>query len=69
MVRELDGLERLTKMLQLPAAKEDLAITISATGALWKCAVDPKNTKRLNSLGIVDMLVPLLNNENEQVSQ
>ncbi|KAF0303820.1 Armadillo repeat-containing protein 4 [Amphibalanus amphitrite] len=67
MVRELGGLERLTQMLQLPAAKQDLSITISATGALWKCAVDPLNTKRLNGLGIVDMLVPLLNNENEQI--
>ncbi|XP_037078270.1 armadillo repeat-containing protein 4-like isoform X2 [Pollicipes pollicipes] len=64
---QIHGAFAIFQMLQMPEASDNLAITISATGALWKCAIDPKNTKKLNELGIVDRLVPLLNNENEQI--
>ena len=58
------GLDPLVQLLSNTDNKELLA---AATGALWKCAISPKNVERFQELKAIDMLVSLLNNQPEEV--
>ncbi|XP_064646544.1 outer dynein arm-docking complex subunit 2-like isoform X2 [Lineus longissimus] len=64
LVRFYAGLDPLVKLLRQNENKELLA---AATGAIWKCAISPKNVERFQELKAIDLLVGLLNDQPEEV--
>ncbi|XP_074662830.1 outer dynein arm-docking complex subunit 2-like [Tubulanus polymorphus] len=64
LVRQYGGLDPLVKLLSNTENKELLA---AATGAIWKCAISPKNVERFQELKAIDQLVALLNDQPEEV--
>lgn len=46
----------------------DKELLAAVTGAIWKCATDPDNVRRLNELNTINILVQLLTDEDEEVT-
>lgn len=64
MVGDHDGLEPLVKAIQNPGNK---TLLLGATGAIWKCAMNPGCNAKLAAAKAVEFLCPLLVNQTEDV--
>lgn len=68
LVRQHGGLDPLVTLAKDPELRTDKSLLAAVTGAIWKCAISPENVRRLDELFTVRILVQLLEDEHEEVS-
>ncbi|XP_011152258.1 armadillo repeat-containing protein gudu [Harpegnathos saltator] len=67
-VRKSGGLDPLCRLVQSDLVRANKHLLAAVTGAVWKCAMSPENVTRFNQNDLVTLLVPLLEeNEDERV--
>lgn len=67
MIREAGGLELLVEAASDTTNRPNKPLLAAVTGALWKCADSDPSIKKLDTLGVVPILVRLLDDENDAV--
>lgn len=68
IVRKVGGLDPLCQLVQSDVVRANKHLLAAVTGAVWKCAISPENVTRFNQNSLVTLLVPLLEeNEDERV--
>ncbi|XP_054744710.1 armadillo repeat-containing protein gudu [Anastrepha obliqua] len=67
LVRSAGGLEPLVAIIKDKNVRDNKKLMIGAAGAIWMCAVSDANVKKLDSLRLINHLVPLLNDDSDDV--
>lgn len=68
MIKEQGGLNSLVNIVKVESHKCETKLMESATGAIWKCLMNPDNVKRLEDINGIHVLVKLLDSDSEEVS-
>lgn len=66
MVREAGGLDPLCKLVQNEQVKANKRLLAAVTGAIWKCAKSLENVTRFNQNGLLQSVVPLLEEHEDE---
>ncbi|XP_067625312.1 armadillo repeat-containing protein gudu [Eurosta solidaginis] len=67
LVRSAHGLEPLVAIIKDKNVRENKKLLIGAAGAIWMCAASEANVKKLDTLRLINHLVPLLNDDSDDV--
>jgi len=68
MIKEQGGLNSLVNIVKVESHKSETKLMEAATGAIWKCLLNPDNVKRLEDINGIHILVKLLDSDSEEVS-
>lgn len=68
MIKEQGGLNSLVNIIKVESHKSETKLMEAATGAIWKCLMNPDNVKRLEDINGIHVLVRLLDSDSEEVS-
>lgn len=66
IVREASGLDMLCKLLQDKSVCANKHLLAAVTGGIWKCVISPENIVRFNQNGLVALLVPFLEEHEDE---
>ncbi|XP_017879578.1 armadillo repeat-containing protein gudu [Ceratina calcarata] len=69
VVRVTSGLDVLCRLLQSEQALENKRLLAAVTGGIWKCAISPENVLRFNQNGLVALLIPFLEEDEDEEVQ
>lgn len=69
MIKEQGGLNSLVNIVKVESHKSEMKLLEAATGAIWKCLMNPDNVKRLEDINGIHVLVKLLDSDSEEVSK
>jgi len=67
MIKEQGGLNSLVNIVKVESHKSETQLMEAATGAIWKCLMNPDNVKRLEDINGIHVLVKLLDSDSEEV--
>uniref|UniRef100_A0A0K8W687 Armadillo repeat-containing protein 4 n=1 Tax=Bactrocera latifrons TaxID=174628 RepID=A0A0K8W687_BACLA len=67
LVRSAGGLEPLVAIIKDKNVRDNKKLMIGAAGAIWMSAVSEANVKKLDSLRLINHLIPLLNDDSDDV--
>lgn len=67
MIKEQGGLNSLVNIVKVESHKSETKLMEAATGAIWKCLLNPDNVKRLEDINGIQVLVKLLDSDSEEV--
>jgi len=56
-------------IVKVESHKSETKLIEAATGAIWKCLMNPDNVKRLEDINGIHVLVKLLDSDSEEVSR
>lgn len=69
MIKEQGGLNSLVNIIKVESHKAETKLMEAATGAIWKCLLNPDNVKRLEDINGIHVLVKLLDSDSEEVRE
>ncbi|VVC31814.1 Armadillo-type fold,Armadillo,Armadillo-like helical [Cinara cedri] len=67
LIKEQGGLNSLVNIVKVESHKSETKLMEAATGAIWKCLINPDNVKRLEDINGIHILVKLLDCDCEEV--
>lgn len=67
MIKEQGGLNSLVNIVKVESHRTETKLMVAATGAIWKCLMNPDNVKRLEDINGIHVLVKLLESDSEEV--